>query len=105
MRCRLQCFRTVGPAAITKFARVTWTAALLAAAPAMAAEAPTAVKAPWQPPVVQAYDWTGLYVGGHLGYAGGRSNWADLYDPAAGTFSPTGRMVTDLAESTSTLIR
>lgn len=37
--------------------------------------------------------------------AGGRSNWADLYDPVSGTFSQTGRMVTDLAESTSTLIR
>ena len=37
--------------------------------------------------------------------AGGRSNWADLYNTAAGTFLPTGRMVTDVAESTSTLIR
>src|SRR5258708_24578484 len=74
MRYRVQRFRTVGPAAITKFARVTWTAGLLAAAPAMAAEAPMAVKAPWQPPVIQPYDWTGLYVGAHLGYAGGRSN-------------------------------
>jgi high affinity Mn2+ porin len=35
-----------------------------------------AVKAPWQPPVVQAYDWTGLYVGAHLGYAWGHSNWS-----------------------------
>jgi opacity protein-like surface antigen len=50
-----------------------WTAALLAA-PAMAAE--MAVKAPWQAPVVQAYDWTGLYVGAHLGYGWGRSNWS-----------------------------
>ena len=37
--------------------------------------------------------------------AGGRSNYADLYDPVAGTFSSTGPMLTDLAESTSTLIR
>jgi len=37
--------------------------------------------------------------------AGGRSNWADLYNTAAGTFSPTGRMVTNVAESTSTLIK
>src|SRR5262249_53245091 len=57
------------------FARVIGTAAFLAAAPAMAAEVPMAAKAPWQPPVVQLYDWTGLYVGGHLGYVGGRSNW------------------------------
>jgi high affinity Mn2+ porin len=51
-----------------------WTAALMVAAPAMAAD--MAVKAPWQAPIVQAYDWTGLYVGGHLGYAWGRSNWS-----------------------------
>jgi len=78
MRCRVQRFRIVGPAAITTLARVTWTAAFLAAAPAMAAE--MAVKASWQPPVVQLYDWTGLYVGGHLGYAGGRSNWSAAPD-------------------------
>jgi high affinity Mn2+ porin len=76
MRCRVQGFRIVESPAITTLARVTCTAAVLAAAPAMAAELPMAVKAPWQPPVLQAYDWTGLYVGGHLGYAGGRSNWS-----------------------------
>lgn len=37
--------------------------------------------------------------------AGGRSNFADLYDPVAGCFSSTGKLVTDVAESTSTLIR
>jgi high affinity Mn2+ porin len=52
----------------------------------MAAELPLAVKAPWQPPVPQAYDWTGLYVGGHLGYAGGRSNWS-LPPDLASSFS------------------
>ena len=31
------------------------------------------VKAP--PPAV-AYDWTGFYMGGHLGYAAGWSNWS-----------------------------
>src|SRR5262249_16499540 len=50
-----------------------WTAAVLAA-PAMAAE--VAVKAPLRAPILQADDWTGLYVGGHLGYAWGRSNWS-----------------------------
>jgi len=83
MRYRVQRFRIVGPAAITKFARATCAAALLAAAPAMAAEVPPAVKAPWQPPVIQAYDWTGLYVGTHLGYAGGRSNWSAPPDLAS----------------------
>jgi high affinity Mn2+ porin len=83
MRCRVLGFRIAGPAAVTKLARVTWTAAALAAAPAMAAEVPMAVKAPWQPPAPQAYDWTGLYVGGHLGYAGGRSNWSSPSDLAS----------------------
>src|SRR5580693_10633252 len=27
------------------------------------------------PPVPSLYDWTGFYVGGHIGYAGGNSNW------------------------------
>ena len=75
MRCRVQHFTIIGRAAIATLARVTWTAAFLAAAPAMAAEVSMPVKAPWQPPVVQAYDWTGLYVGAHLGYAWGHSNW------------------------------
>jgi hypothetical protein len=37
--------------------------------------------------------------------AGGRSSFADLYDPGAGTFSATGKMITDVAESTSTLLK
>jgi high affinity Mn2+ porin len=53
---------------------VIWIAAFVVAAPAMAAE--MVLKAPWQAPIVQAYDWTGLYVGAHLGYAWGRSNWS-----------------------------
>jgi high affinity Mn2+ porin len=28
------------------------------------------------PPPLEAYDWTGLYVGGHIGYAAGFSNWS-----------------------------
>ena len=53
-----------------------WTAALLAVAPAKAAEGAMPVKSPWQVSAVQAYDWTGLYVGAHLGYAWGPSNWS-----------------------------
>jgi len=34
-------------------------------------------KAP-PPALSAAYDWTGLYVGGHLGYAWGNSNWSTL---------------------------
>src|SRR5262249_16270591 len=73
MRCRVQRFRTIGPAAIARLARVTGTAAFLAAAPATAAE--MAVKAPWQAPLVQAYDWTGLYVGAPVGHAVGAFDW------------------------------
>ena len=30
---------------------------------------------PVKPPASTAYDWTGFYAGGHLGYAWGSSNW------------------------------
>ena len=42
--------------------------------PGVAADLPVAmpVKAL---PVSTAYDWTGFYLGGHIGYAGGSSNW------------------------------
>jgi opacity protein-like surface antigen len=42
--------------------------------PATAADLPATlpVKAP---PMSTAYDWTGFYVGGYLGYAWGNSNW------------------------------
>src|SRR5215471_18039726 len=83
MRCRIQCFRIIGRAAIATLARVTSTAAFLAAAPAMAADVSMPVKASWQPPVAQAYDWTGLYVGAHLGYAWGHSNWSAPPDLAS----------------------
>ena len=86
MGCRVQCFTIVERAATAALARVAWAAAALTAAPAMAAELPMAVKAPSQPPALQAYDWTALYVGGHLGYAGGRSNWRSRPD-LAGSFS------------------
>ena len=83
MQCRVQPFTITGRAAIVKLARGTWTAAFLAAAPAMAAEVSMPVKAPWQLPAAQPYDWTGLYVGAHLGYAGGRSNWSAPPDLAS----------------------
>jgi high affinity Mn2+ porin len=40
------------------------------------------VKAP--PPAATAYDWTGLYVGGHIGYAAGSSHWSAMPMGAAG---------------------
>ena len=48
--------------------------ALGTSAPAAAADLPVfPVKAP---PIPSLYDWSGFYVGGHLGYAFGNSNWA-----------------------------
>ena len=60
------------------------------------------VKAPPQKPA-RAYDWTGFYVGGHLGYAWGTSNWAtpgnsgsiDLSQPID-IFSEAGSFFTGL---------
>jgi high affinity Mn2+ porin len=49
-------------------------------AAAQAADLP--VKAP--PPSAQAYDWTGFYLGAHLGYAGGSSDWSATPIGAAG---------------------
>jgi len=40
-----------------------------------AAAADLPVKAPPPAPAV-SYDWTGFYVGGHVGYAGGSSDWS-----------------------------
>jgi high affinity Mn2+ porin len=51
----------------------TWVA--LATCP-FAASADSPVSYPVKaPPVVDLYDWSGFYVGGHMGYAGGNSNW------------------------------
>ena len=71
--------------------------ALISAERAHAADlsAIMAMKAPAAP---AAYDWTGFYVGGHLGYAWGNSNWTtapdlagslDLFQPFD-AFSGTG---------------
>lgn len=45
--------------------------ALTAMDPALAADLP--VKAPIRAPVVAAYNWTGCYVGGNIGYSWGRA--------------------------------
>ena len=47
--------------------------------PATAADLPVAmpVKAP---PISAEYDWTGVYLGGYLGYAWGSSNWTTSPD-------------------------
>jgi len=62
----------------TVFARVGFAADL---APIMAVKAP--------PPV--PYDWTGFFVGGHVGYAGGTSHWSAI-STAAATPTLTGAL-------------
>jgi high affinity Mn2+ porin len=42
--------------------------------PGTAADLPVAMPVT-APPISAAYDWTGFYVGGHLGYAWGNSDW------------------------------
>jgi high affinity Mn2+ porin len=37
--------------------------------------------------VSSAYDWSGFYVGGHLGYGWGRSNWSEAPDSISDSFS------------------
>jgi len=55
---------------------------------ALAADLPAVMplKAP-QPPygASSSYDWGGLYIGGHLGYGWGHSNWTEPSDNVAGT--------------------
>ena len=46
-----------------------------------AAAADLPVKAP--PPAAAAYDWSGFYVGGHIGYAAGSSHWSTNSTTAA----------------------
>jgi len=55
---------------------------------AMAADAPAMpTKAPL---LLPAYDWNGVYLGAHLGYAGGSSNWTT--SPAAGAPGISGSL-------------
>ena len=51
---------------------------------ARAADDIMVTKAPTTPySAASAYDWTGFYVGSHLGYAGGSSHWSATQDGAA----------------------
>jgi high affinity Mn2+ porin len=43
------------------------------------------------PAIPQAYDWTGVYVGGYLGYAWGNSNWTTAPD-VSGSLNLTQRI-------------
>ena len=53
-----------------------------------AADMPVAGAMPLKaPPLPQAYDWSGFYVGGHMGYAAGNSDWTA--NPAQAGLPPT----------------
>jgi hypothetical protein len=91
MRYRLRNFpslRTVCRAAKVPLA---WIVAGAVAVPALGAELPLAmpVKAPIlvKAPVPQLYDWTGFYLGAHVGDAWGRSNWTEQPDGLAGSIN------------------
>src|ERR1700760_560078 len=59
-------------AARRAFLLATTVFALASVGPAVAADqAPMPVKAP----AVSPFDWSGFYLGGHVGYATGTSNW------------------------------
>jgi high affinity Mn2+ porin len=64
-------------AAAKHWLRTTTVAAALLAPAAIAAELPRPmpVKAMQPVPAPQLYDWTGFYVGAHVGQSWGRSNW------------------------------
>jgi high affinity Mn2+ porin len=47
---------------------------------------PASIMAVKAPPAPAPYDWTGYYVGAHLGYAAGSSNWSAA---SIGTVAPT----------------
>jgi opacity protein-like surface antigen len=49
-------------------------ALLLLTEPGTAADLPTAMSVKALP-IYTSYDWTGFYVGGHIGYAWGNSDW------------------------------
>jgi high affinity Mn2+ porin len=75
-----------------------WLILLAGGAPAADLAAVLPTKAP--PPQITpaAYDWTGFYAGGHLGYGWGRSDWTSLGN--AGTVS-FGQRVDTFAETGS----
>ena len=39
------------------------------------------------PPAPSAYDWSGFYAGGRVGYAWGTSNWTESFHVSNGSFA------------------
>ena len=48
---------------------------------------PVKARPPISYEVSPAYDWSGFYAGGHLGYGWGRSNWTEMPDAISDSFS------------------
>src|SRR5262245_45209897 len=61
------------------------------AAPASAAD--MAAKAPHRPPPVVAYDWSGIYVGGHIGWAWQHTTFNDPFSILFGPSGPPVRSI------------
>ena len=54
------------------------TCIILSASAAIAADVPVVLKAPAAP---ASYNWTGVYLGGHVGYGTGMKDWTNsLFD-------------------------
>ena len=62
-------------AAVLRTAGLSALALLLDGSFIAAKAADMAVKAP-PPAILAAYDWSGFYAGGHIGYAWGTSDWS-----------------------------
>jgi high affinity Mn2+ porin len=76
-------------AAVLRAAGVSALALLLDGGLIAAKGADMAVKAP-PPAILAAYDWSGFYAGGHIGYAWGTSDWSTLGN--AGSLSLAQRL-------------
>jgi high affinity Mn2+ porin len=77
--------------------RVWFIVGLISVAVACGADAgDLPVKAPPPAPAPSAYDWTGFYVGAHLGYVGGASDWSAT---ATGSAAPFASGSLDLFQS------
>jgi len=57
------------------------------AGPALAADLPARVPVKAPPAVVTQYNWGGFYIGGHVGYGWGDTEWGFVNTPAAPTFT------------------
>jgi len=82
---------------VVRVAAGVWVAISVAAAgPAFAADVGLPTKAPPSSTASSAYDWTGFYVGAHLGYSAAESNWSATQ---AGAATPSLAGTIDLFQS------